>query len=192
MSKFWSHLGHLSCCSLSQRLMRSVLSRLNLKSLLPCLLFSFVRGRSSNPCPSFPSNISSTLCLLSSSSEFIMSVLSRCFISLFIMSWHLWSGVLDMNSFIWLFCGVVVVQSCEICVAYLWKSCRLGEGFVAVLLKSVVNASGKVYRSLFFPRKTPFWMVFIVPFMFKMNAGIALRRGDVIPIPPYFVSRLVG
>lgn len=76
------------------------------------------------------------------------------------------------------------------CCVFLWKSRRLGEGSVSVLLKSVV-ASGKMYRFLCFPRKTPFWMVSIVPFMFKMNAGIALRRGDVIPIPPYFVSRLV-
>ena len=162
MSKFWLHFGHLSCWSLSHRLMRSVRSRLNLKSLLCCLLFSFERGRSSSPCPSFPSSISSALCLLSSSSESRMSVFSRCFISVFIASWHLWSDELDMNSFVWLFCFVFGAHTCDIFVAYLWKSCRLGEEFVSVLSNSVVNASGKMYRFRCFPRKTPFWIVCIV------------------------------
>ena len=58
-------------------LRRRHLSRLNRKRSFGCLFFSSVRGRSRRPWPSFPSSISSALCLLPLSRLWRMSVLRR-------------------------------------------------------------------------------------------------------------------
>ena len=71
--------------------------RLNLNRRLSCLLSSLLLGRSRRPWPSFPSTISSMLCLLSLGRWLIILVRRWMDDSLLMRSWHFCRGVLLMK-----------------------------------------------------------------------------------------------
>ena len=122
MSKSCLQCGHLSRSVVSQMPIRKQRRRLKRKRRLFCLFELLLRGRSMRPCPSFPSSISSRLCLLSGGSAFSCRRQSCNVseISLLILSWHLFMEVLFMNLVIPVG-ELSPVQICAIAGAYLLK-----------------------------------------------------------------------